>query len=105
MIAEIDASLENALAAGTAQIVHIVREALSNVERHAGATTCRVSILRNASTAVIEIDDDGSGFDVAAASPGMGMGNLADRAELLGGSLEVDSQPGMGTIIRVRVPL
>ncbi len=105
VIVEIDASLENALASGTGQVVHIVREALSNVGRHAGATTCRVSILRNGSSAVIEIDDDGSGFAVDSVSPGMGMGNLADRAESLGGSLEVNSQPGSGTTVRVQVPV
>jgi len=42
VIVEIDVSLEAALANASAQIVHIVREALSNMERHSGATTCRV---------------------------------------------------------------
>jgi signal transduction histidine kinase len=105
VIAEVDVSLEAALADSSAQIVHIIREALSNVGRHAGATTCRVSILRNASSAIIEVDDDGRGFDVGSTRQGMGMGNLAERAEAIGGTLEVDSQPGSGTTVRVRVPL
>jgi signal transduction histidine kinase len=105
VIVEIDISLEAALVNGSAQIVHIVREALSNVGRHAGATTCRVSIRRDGASAVVEIDDDGRGFDTSSATRGMGMGNLAERAETIGGTLEVDSQPGTGTTVRVRIPL
>jgi signal transduction histidine kinase len=48
-------------------------EALSNMGRHSGATTCRVSILSDASAAVIQIDDDARGFDADSASRGMGM--------------------------------
>jgi signal transduction histidine kinase len=105
VVVEIDISLEAALVNGSAQIVHIVREALSNVGRHAGATTCRVSIRRDGASAVVEIDDDGRGFDTSSATRGMGMGNLAERAETIGGTLEVDSQPGTGTTVRVRIPL
>jgi signal transduction histidine kinase len=105
VIVEIDVSLEEVLSSSAAQIVHVVREALSNVGRHAGATTCRVSIRRDGSTAVVEIDDDGGGFDTALATRGMGMGNLAERAETIGGTLEIDSQPGFGTTVRVRIPL
>ena len=105
VIVEIDASLEGALADASAQIVHIVREALSNMGRHSGATTCRVSILRDDSSAVIQIDDDGRGFDADSASRGMGMGNLVERAESIGGQLEVESHPGSGTTISLTVPL
>jgi signal transduction histidine kinase len=105
VIVEIDVTLEGPLADGAAQIVHIVREALSNMGRHAEATTCRVSILRDASSAVVEIDDDGRGFDTESASRGMGMANLAERAEAIGGTLEVISHAGTGTTVRVRIPL
>ena len=63
VIVDVDVSLEAALAQGTAHVVHIVREALSNVGRHAEATTCRVSVRREGSAAVLEVDDDGRGFD------------------------------------------
>jgi signal transduction histidine kinase len=105
VIVEIDVSLEGPLAEGAAQIVHIVREALSNMGRHAEATTCRVSILRDGASAVVEIDDDGRGFDTESASRGMGMANLAERADAIGGTLEVVSHPSTGTTIRVRIPL
>ena len=102
---DVDISLESALSDMSAQIAHIVREALSNVGRHSGAATCRISIRRDGKTAVIEIDDDGHGFDIAHAHHGMGMGNLAERAESIHGNLEVVSDPEHGTVIRLTVPL
>ena len=105
VIVDVDVSLEPALATGSAHIVHIVREALSNVGRHAAATTCRVSVRRDGSSAVLEIDDDGRGFDRDSTSSGLGMGNLAERAAAIGGTLEVESHPGRGTTVRVTVPV
>ncbi|MGA7987912.1 MAG: GAF domain-containing sensor histidine kinase [Candidatus Dormiibacterota bacterium] len=102
---DVDISLEPALADEAAQIAHIVREALSNVGRHAGAATCRVSIRRDGESAVVEIDDDGQGFDVENAHRGMGMGNLAQRAEAIHGTLNVQSEPGQGTAVRITIPL
>lgn len=105
VIVDVDASLEPALVDASTQIAHVVREALSNVSRHAGAETCRVSVRRENGSAVIEIDDDGRGFDVERAQRGMGLGNLAERANAIGGTLRIESQPGSGTTIRVAVPL
>ncbi len=105
VVADVDLTLETQLAGMSAQIAHIVREALSNVGRHAEATTCRVSIRRDGDNAVVEIDDDGQGFDVEQAHRGMGMGNLAERAAAIHGTLEVASEPGQGTVIRLSIPL
>ncbi len=105
VVADIDISLESALADVAAQIAHIVREALSNVGRHAGATTCRVTIRRDGDVAVVEVDDDGRGFDIAQAHRGMGMGNLDERAQSIHGTLDVVSEPGQGTVIRLTIPL
>ncbi len=105
VIVDVDGSLEAPLANGSAEVIHIVREALSNVGRHAEATTCRVSLRRDGSSALLEVDDDGRGFDRESTSSGLGMGNLAERAIAIGGTLEVDSEPGRGTTVRVTVPL
>ena len=105
VVVEIDVSLERALESGSAQIVHIVREALSNMGRHAGATTCRVSIRRDRDQPSLRSTTTGAGSIAASAPRGMGLGNLEERAEAIGGSLEVESVPGSGTIVRVRVPL
>ena len=105
VVVDVDLSLEPALNEASMQIVHVVREALSNVERHAGAATCRISIRRDGESAIIEIDDDGRGFEQEGAHRGMGMGNLAERADAVHGTLDVESHPGRGTLIRLTVPL
>jgi len=104
-VVDVDGTLEAPLAAVATHVVQIVREALSNVGRHAGGETCRVSVRRDADAALIEVDDDGSGFDPGDVTPGMGLNNLMSRAQSLGGTLDVDSRPGEGTQIRIRLPL
>jgi signal transduction histidine kinase len=84
--------------------VQLAREALSNVGRHAGAATCRVSLYRTEDGAVLEVDDDGRGFDPARPSAGHGLRNLRERAEALGGRAEITSAPGEGTRVRVTIP-
>jgi signal transduction histidine kinase len=74
------------------------------VSRHSEATTCRVSLRRAAAGIVAEIDDDGRGFDVDTTTQGMGLRNLRDRAESLGGKLEILSTPGEGTTVRATIP-
>jgi signal transduction histidine kinase len=102
-VTEIDPDAAAALAADAADVVQLVREALSNVSRHAGAATCRVSLYAEEGGAVwLEVDDDGRGFDLEAArGAGRGLGNLRGRAARLGGRAEVVSRPGEGTTVRV----
>ena len=65
-----------------------------------------MSLFRADGRALLEIDDDGKGFDPAASKEkGQGLSNLEERANSLGGELEVVSATGDGTTIRVRVPL
>ena len=78
-IVEVDGAVAAELASRAADVVQIVREALSNVGRHAEATSCRVSLRRTDGGAELEIDDDGRGFDPEAPSSGMGMRNLRER--------------------------
>lgn len=93
-----------ALAGVAAEVVQLAREALSNVIRHARATTCRISLVQEGGTVVLEVDDDGQGFDLATARPGgQGLGNLRARAQALGGRVEVDSRAGEGTRVRVQL--
>ena len=91
--------------AATHDIVQIVREALSNVGRHAAATTCRVRLIRAADGGILlEVDDDGTGFDASAPATGMGLANLRERAASLDAVLELASTLGEGTTLRVRLP-
>jgi len=105
-VADLDTAATVALAPQAGEILQMVREALANVRRHAGATSCRVSLRRCGAAAVLEVDDDGHGFDRGAAAHGDGQGlrNLAERCAGLGGTLDIASDAG-GTTLTIQVPL
>ena len=103
-VVDVDGEAASTLASRAGEVVQLAREALSNVSRHAEATTCRVSLRRGAEGIVLEIDDDGRGFDVEATTRGMGLSNLRERAESIGGKLEIESTAGEGTTVRATLP-
>jgi signal transduction histidine kinase len=102
---DIDDEVASAVAPQGAELVQLAREALSNVGRHAHATTCRLSLRQDAGVGVLEIDDDGDGFDPSTARRGEGLTNLEGRAAALGGKAIITSVPAQGTTIRVELPL
>jgi signal transduction histidine kinase len=102
---DLDAGLAAELSSRAGDVVQLVREALSNVGRHAGAATCRVSLYRRAGTAVLEIDDDGSGFEPTSVRMGNGLRNLEERARALSGDMTVVSTPGEGAMVRISIPV
>jgi signal transduction histidine kinase len=104
-IVSVDEEVASELAGRAADVVQLTREALSNIGRHASATSCRVSLRRTDRGAELEIDDDGVGFDVAQPAPGMGLENLRARVEGLGGALAIVSVAGEGTTVRAALPL
>jgi signal transduction histidine kinase len=87
------------------QLLNIVREALSNIVRHAGASQMSVSVRRLRRTIRIRIHDNGVGFDLqTAAGTGHGLLNMAARAKKIGTDFELHSAPGEGTTIIVDLP-
>lgn len=104
-IVDVDESVAAELASRAADVVQLVREGLSNVGRHAHATSCRITLRRSNGGAELEIDDDGLGFDPSSPSSGMGMPNLRERVTSLGGELTILSVAGEGTTIRAQLPL
>ena len=91
-----------------AQLLQIAREALSNAARHAGASQARIGLrLEDGTWLRLSVEDNGRGFDPDTARGGehQGLVNMRDRATHMGGQLEVDSAPGTGARIIVRVPL
>lgn len=85
-------------------LLQIARESLYNASRHADATYVRVVIdIAEDGTALVEVSDDGRGFDVAqAAQEGrFGLTMMRERAALVGADLQVSSAPGRGTTVRV----
>jgi PAS domain S-box-containing protein len=88
-----------------ATVYRVVQEAVTNALRHGGATNVSVVLTRRAGVLTVIVEDDGRGFDVAVRSGGFGMLGMRERAALAGGSLLVDSSPGVGTTVRLEVPL
>lgn len=91
-----------------ATLYRVAQESLRNVERHAGARVARVELRPAGDDVLLEVTDDGHGFDPAEAErrrPGMGLFSMRERVALVGGTLEVDAAPGRGTRIVVRAPL
>ena len=87
----------------------IVQEALTNVVKHAHATSCRVYLQRLTATLLVTVEDDGVGFDPVVpghknAPPGLGLIGIRERVSRLGGTLRVDSAPGKGTSLTVELP-
>ena len=88
-------------------LYRIAQEALNNALKHATASAVEVALRQNGKYVELEVADDGAGFDVDLvwAAPGLGLTSMRERAVEMGGSLVVDSSPGAGTRIMVRVPL
>jgi len=80
-------------------------EALQNVAKHAGASRARIRLWADDQGLHFEVEDDGKGFDAVVTRSSTGLQNMRDRMQALGGSLEVRSQPGGGTIVAGRTPL
>jgi signal transduction histidine kinase len=87
------------------QLFAIGQEALANAVRHAGASAVHVRVEARQEQVLVEIMDDGRGFDPAAGHPGhFGLDSMRSRAAEIGGWIEITSAPGSGTLVRVGVP-
>jgi two-component system sensor histidine kinase UhpB len=84
-------------------VYRIVQEGLSNVARHAGARSVRVEVERESGGTLVRVADDGGGFRAGRHAPGLGLTGMRERAVLAGGRLDVDSAPGAGTTIELRL--
>jgi signal transduction histidine kinase len=88
------------------QLFGIGREALANVVKHAEATAAQVRVEAQPGQVLVEVRDNGRGFDPAAGHPGhFGLDSMRSRAAEIGGRLTIASTPGYGTVVRVRVPV
>jgi two-component system NarL family sensor kinase len=89
----------------------IVQEAVRNAIRHGRATHVCVDLALDADGLIVNVSDDGSGFDPASTPTpdrhpsGMGLLSMRERAELLGGEFRLSAAVGAGTSLRVRLPL
>jgi signal transduction histidine kinase len=84
----------------------VVQEALTNVAKHANATSCRVALSCAGKELQISIEDDGRGFDAGARDgTGLGLIGIRERIAQIGGRLEIASSPRGGTALRARIPV
>jgi signal transduction histidine kinase len=104
-------------------LYRVVQEAINNIARHAAARNVEIGLEHSGGVALVSIIDDGIGFDLAELkmstirdldgndlylpenTRGLGLLGMQERIELLGGDLEIDSVPGSGTRIYIRVPI
>ena len=86
------------------ELLRVVQEALTNARKHSGGGKVRVALTMEGDWLVAEVEDDGRGFDPSSTGAGVGTRSMRERAAALGGELEVESQPGKGTTVRVRTP-
>lgn len=91
-------------------LFRVAQEALTNALRHASALSVRVGVVYTPADVTLLVQDDGAGFDPAQIGQdgsvhGLGVKGMAERARLLGGTLELDSTPGWGTRVRASIPL
>ncbi len=92
-------------------LFRITQEALTNVRRHSGANRVCVRVEFADSSTKVTVSDNGMGFEIPAQAGDLarigklGLAGMQERAQLLGGTLTIDSKPGKGTILTVEVPL
>jgi signal transduction histidine kinase len=88
------------------QLIRICREALTNVVKHASASMVWVRVEARSGRVLVEIRDDGRGFDPAIVHPNhFGLESMRSRAKELGGLLTISSVPGQGTVVRAEAPV
>jgi signal transduction histidine kinase len=91
------------------QLVRILHEALANVRKHAQAGRAEVRVVRAGGKIVARVEDDGVGFQPddlgRTGQPRFGLVTMRERAQAVGGAVELDSAPGRGTRVRVEIPV
>jgi len=85
-------------------VYRVVQEAVNNAVKHAGAEDVAVTVREADGVVTVRVRDEGHGFDPAADSRGYGLVGMRERVESLGGALAIESAPGAGTTVTVRLP-
>jgi signal transduction histidine kinase len=88
-----------------AAVFRVAQEALSNVAKHTRATRVQITLTYLGDTLLIDVADNGTGFDASATTEGYGLVGMRQRLSRVGGTLTVESSPDAGTIINASVSL
>jgi signal transduction histidine kinase len=87
------------------EVLLIFKESVNNIARHSGCTEVDIEFRPHGGWLVLKLSDNGKGFDAAGAFDGSGLASMRQRADRLGGSLEVVSRNGKGTIVTLKTPI
>jgi signal transduction histidine kinase len=101
---DVDTAVDGLGQDAATQVFRVAQESLNNVRRHSHAAHVSMTLRRDAAGWVLTVADDGNGFDPQGERSGHGLLGMEERARLLGGSLEIESAPGAGTTVRLRLP-
>jgi signal transduction histidine kinase len=103
----VDASLDDVTVPAPVEhaLLRITQEACANAVRHGHARRLTVSLGRQDGHVELAVRDAGTGFDPAAPRAGSGLAHIRDRVASLGGTVDIDSAPGRGAALTVRVPV
>ena len=105
---EVDPDIREIGEAFQTVVLRIVQEALQNVRRHADARRASIRVAREDDRWIVEVRDDGRGFDVGAVAArgrrNFGLQFMRERAEMIGAEFEVRSRPDGGTVVRIAIP-
>ncbi|MGP0036078.1 MAG: ATP-binding protein [Solirubrobacteraceae bacterium] len=82
----------------------MVQEALTNAQKHGGARGATIQVQEDQASVHVTVQDDGRGFDTTAQTRRFGLIGMHERADLLGGTLNIQSNPGHGTTVTAAFP-
>jgi len=85
-------------------LFRIVQEQLNNIVKHSGASSVHITISNKKGVLVLQIVDNGKGFDGAKTKKGLGLINIKNRAEIFGGTAQISSTPGQGCTVKITIP-
>jgi two-component system sensor histidine kinase DegS len=109
VVSDVQAGGEELTESDQTVVLRIVQEALQNIRKHAAPGTASVTTLVDGADWVLEVRDDGRGFDVGSIAArgrrNFGLQFMRERAELIGARFEVGSRPTGGTIVKLAIPL
>ena len=86
------------------QLYCVIKEGLENIRKHSQAQVIYLQGYGSADAIILELEDDGIGFELAQPSQGFGLRGMQERVHLIGGAMQLDTAPGQGTRIHIRVP-
>lgn len=85
-------------------LYRVIQESINNVIKHANANKLNIQVIRDEDGVSVTIEDNGKGFDVKKKAEGIGLKNMYSRVQFQQGTVDIDSQPGKGTLVLIHIP-